>query len=590
MKFFNKVHSFIAIIRANNAENLLQEEIFDSGHQAYFHKSQDGRLEVAFSLKDSNQFVNDDHSVQMTRLILGDHAEWQETQGESCMAAGAFVEFDTSKNYLKLVTSVVGLPPFFIYRDSALIVITSDIHLLYRIAGISLHFNLQAVGDLCQIGYPINGMTLFKEVMLVPGGSSWLLKPDGDIRQSSLSLFGDDEKAMEWPAYLDLQADTLKRAMEAIDISKSFLSLTAGLDTRAIMAMLVAKGRSLPAYTLTGTRLTLDARIAGSLCKAYQFSHTAVVLGDDFYRNLPDYIIEASRHSGGLTSLDQAHEIYFYKSVNRDYEARLCGNLGNQVGRRGVERVSMRNVDSSILNSHILTAAKRNSHWYTTESSQGGAPDFEFLIRNEIPSSSVANYCIGNYFATQQSPYANHKLIKNVKRMPTERNAEEKLSVWQLRLRDLKHRFLGQAPEQSFQVRLIRETGGYLASCPINWGWRAKGGISVKGMMYGGLTFIDALATKKELNSQILSKSLDRFGITGLHEYKHTNVWLRAFLKEFIHDTLLSSSVRNGGLFENGSLTKILNDHFTMYKSHEKEIILALDLALAQDIFKASVQ
>lgn len=590
-----KAQAFIVAIRVGNTgantERLLRNEIFDSKCKKYWYRSKDGRLEIAYCPRSSQRFINNDSETETVKqLILGDDAEWLESFDENCMASGAFVEFDISRNYFKLITSIVGLPPLFIYRSSIFTVITSDIYLLARISSVNLHFNIQAVGDFCQIGYPISGMTLFKEVMLVPGGTSIVLESDGQLQQVTMPVFiNSQEFANDWTTYLDLQTNTLRKAMRAIDISKSFFSLTAGLDTRAILAMLVAEKRFLPAYTLTGKTLTLDAMIARDLCIAYDFSHTAVVLGDSFFTELPDYIIEASRLSGGLSSIDQAHEVYFYRSIGKDNEARLCGNLGNQVGRRGVERVSLRNADLSILSNLIRTTAKRNDHWYANEKADGGAPDFEFLIRNEIPSSSVANYCIGNHFVIQQSPYANRGLIENVIRMPKDSQADKKLTVWELRLRDLKHRFLGQPPEKSFQIRLIRETGGYLASYPINWGWKATGGVSLKGIIYGSLSFMDALTASRGVQSGTLKKALDVLGITGLHVYKHTDLWLRSFLKEFVYDTILSLATRQSGLFEISNLSKMLDEHYSINKFHEKEVILALDLALAREIFRATL-
>lgn len=582
-----RAQSFIVAIRGPGTGRCLQENILDSGYPKGFSRSEDDRLEAAFCLRRGETFPgNGSQSRQAIRLILGDDAEWRESLGETCMAYGTFVEFDTSRGYLKGVTSVVGLPPLFIYRDPALTVITSDLYLLTRISGVNLHFNVQAINDLCRIGHPVSGMTLFSEIALVSGGSSLVLEADGQLRQSPLWAFGRNEEVKDWASYTELQAGAIKRAMDAIDISKSFLSLTAGLDTRAIMAMLVAEKRFLPAYTLTGKTLTLDAMIARNLCRAYDFPHTAVVLGDSFFSDLPMYVTEASRLSGGLASLDQAHEIYFYRSTGRDMAARLSGNLGNQVGRRGVERVSMRNADVSILGDSIRRTVGRGDHWYANERSDDGGPDFEFLIRNEIPSSSVANYCIGNYFAIQQSPYANRWVIENVTYMPKPSRGEQKLSVFKLRLRDLKHRFFGDAPEQSFQVRLIRETGGYLASCAINWGWRAKGGVSLKGITYGSLAFLDALASSRRVDSGVIQRSLRAFGITGLQEFKHAGLWLRSYLRDFVYDTLLSFTTRNSGLFHNGNLAKALEEHYSARRSHEKEIVLALDLALAREIFK----
>lgn len=573
-----QAHSFVAAIRNADREPCLQESFLDPGYSTHCHRSPDGRLEVLFSLRRGE-------TLSGTRLILGDDSEWRTSLGESCMAFGTFVEFDTSRNHLKILSSIVGLPPLFIYRDPALTLVTTDLYLLTRIPGVDLHFNAEAISDLCRTGHPLSGMTLFREASMVPGGYAVVLEAGGQLKQARSWAFGKQDEVESWNAYTELQAGAVRRALGALDVSSSFLSLTAGLDTRAIMALLVAEKKTLPAYTLSGETLTIDARTAGVLCRAYGFPHTTVVLDEGFFRDLPKYATEASRLSGGLASLDQAHEVYLYRSVARDRGARLSGNLGNQVARRGVERMSMRNADLSILSDQILSTTTARDHWYASQQLEGGALGFEFLIRSEVPYSSVGNYCIGNYFAIQQTPYANRGVIENVTRMPKDPHTAEEISILKLRLRDLKHRFLGQVRDRSFQVRVIKEAGGYLASYPINWGWRATGGVSLKGLTSGVLAFLDALAWSQRASSKALQRTFRALGISGLHEYKHTDLWLTSFLKDFVHDTLRSSTTRESGLFNNANLVRALEEHYSGRKSHEKEIMVALDLALAGAVF-----
>src|SRR5690606_15262077 len=129
--------------------------------------------------------------------------------------------------------------------------------------------------------------------------------------------------------------------------------LTAGLDTRAVLSVLAEQGRLLPAVTMTGRRLSLDARIAGRLTRSYGVEHTLVHFDAEFTRELPRLVRIASRLSGGLSSLGQAPEVHLYGSLANRFDARLSGNLGNQVGRGGTEGVSLRNASLDILASPL---------------------------------------------------------------------------------------------------------------------------------------------------------------------------------------------------------------------------------------------
>src|SRR5207244_10977533 len=154
-------------------------------------------------------------------------------------------------------------------------------------------------------------------------------------------------------------AQTFRGAGRKIDLSGSCLSLTGGLDTRAILAVLVSEGTCLPAATLTGPTLSLDARAAQTLSKAYSFPHYLVRLDADFLHTLPTYVVEASRRSGGLTSLEEAGAVYLYRQLAGIGTRRLSGGFGNQVARQGFERISLRNADVSILTADCSAAARR---------------------------------------------------------------------------------------------------------------------------------------------------------------------------------------------------------------------------------------
>ena len=587
-----KVSSFVMIMKmpGSNAGTLSDGISFGHDRKKYSYISADKQMEVVFSFrKESPANFSKPGILDGGRLLLGDDCEWKDSLGQRCMANAVFIEFNLKTKTNKILSSIVGLPPVFICKSAGMVVITSDLYLLTMIPGLRLLFDPAGVHDLCSVGHPVKHRTLLKDVTMMPGGHSITVNTKGDIAELRAWNLPPAEPLRDWNEYTNLQVDIFKNAMGKLDIAESFLSLTAGLDTRAILADLIMTKRIIPAYTMTGTSISLDARTARNLYNAYGQQHTIIVLNDEFHRDLPSLAYESSRLSGGLTSLGQAHEIYLYKKISNQMSARLSGNLGNQIGRRGTERISMLNADVAILHEDIVKQndQMQRDHWYNTGiNSDDGRLTYEFLLQNEVPFSSVANYSIGNHFAIQQSPYANRKLIESTQRKPVGEQRKQSISLMKMRFNDLRHRFLGDSTEQSFQVKLILQIGGSVASYPINWGWRANGGVSISGLLYGGLAFMDALVCSKGLDTGVIYKGMKAMHIAGFHEYRSFHTEL-LFLRDYVHDTLLSESVTKSGLFNSKKIAKLLKEHYILKNHHQKEIMVALDLALAQQIFKA---
>jgi hypothetical protein len=124
----------------------------------------------------------------------------------------------------------------------------------------------------------------------------------------------------------------MQSSIARMDLGRSFLSLRKGLDTRAILAAFVMQDKLLPAFTISGSSPTLDAMRVRQLRSAYGFPHTLVSIDQCIEGRLPEYTVRASRYSGGLNSIEQVIELYFYELAGPGYTGRLSGNLGNQVG------------------------------------------------------------------------------------------------------------------------------------------------------------------------------------------------------------------------------------------------------------------
>jgi hypothetical protein len=516
-------------------------------------------------------------------LVLGDDAESDPGRPELNLAGGASIVWDHATQELVVRTSIVGLPPVYVLRTAGRVVLASDLFLLARAPGVRLTLDPEGLGDLARFGHPVEQRTLFRDVRLAAAGRTLFVSAGGSLRERTTWTM-PDAAPIARPEFIERQVASFTAALDRTSLAGTFLSLTAGLDTRAILAALAASRRLVPASTMTGRRRSLDARIAGRLCAAYGIEHTLVTFDERFTRDLPRCTELSSMLSGGVSSLRQAPEVFLYSAMGGRFVARLSGNLGNQVGRGGTEGVSLRGADLGVLGEGIRVAPATESHWLLSKLSGDDHSRMTVILQREIPYSSTANYSIGSHFAAQQSPYASRDLIETLAHRPPLRSRPSGSGL-QMRLRDLRHRFLGEPAAVSFQRRLVARVGGPVATVPVNWGWRPAGGVSLPGLVMGVATLAGMAARATGIDDGPLRRPLEWSGLPALHDFHESRRWLRDGLGEFVQDSLRSARVRSSGLFDAASLDKVLTEHLTGVRDHYATVTFALDVALADKFY-----
>ena len=537
-----------------------------------------GSLVLAFAPRDEGATVSDPPA-----LILGDDAEFDPRVPDRNIANGAVIRVDAKAGAIVVHTSIVGLPPVYRHQRGDALSMGSDLHLMSRLPGASFEFDPVGLHELARFGFPVGQRTLFKGVDLLPAGRRLEFTSAGAVHLSrSWSL--PERPPLDAQSFIEEQVSAFTDAMRRIETDRTFISLTAGLDTRAVFATLASEGRLPPAVTMSGARRSLDARIASRLAHSYGIEHTVVTFGAAFRESLPSLVETTSRLSGGVSSLGQSPEVHLYRQLSGRFDARLSGNLGNQVGRGGTEGVSVRGADPRILRGEPPRHEER--HWLLVKLGGDQRSRIEFILEAEIAYSSVGNYSVGNHFAVQQTPYADRALIETLASMPDGPSSPSG-SMLRMRARDLRHRFLGEPASASFQRTLVQRLGGAAAEIPINWGWRPSGGVSPVGFAMGMATFVGMVARAKGLEDGVMRRPLEWSGLPALHDFHETRRWLREDLQSYVRETVLSSRQGTGDLFDRSRLGRTLDEHFSGTHDHYQTVCLALDVALAHQQFIA---
>jgi len=513
-------------------------------------------------------------------LVVGDAAEAAATTPPYVNALA--VRIDVHAGALGCSTSLTGLPPLFILRRQREAFIASPF--IPAAARGSLTPDLEGVADTLRWGHPLDGRTLFEDLRVVPANCAVSLHASGRLNV---------ENAAPWPAVTEfsrLSAEELLQeqvaafaaAAKRFDTAGAFVSLSGGLDSRTVLIGLLSHGQHPACVTMAGSPESLDARLAAAVCRACDVEHQAVLLDESFLAAAPDLVVRTATLTGGVSCLTQTADMFLYEHLAGSFDTRISGNLGNQVGRGGVESLSAYRPDPTVFSAPLRErlSARPLQPWFIERLAAGdyGA----VLFGQEVHFWSIANYIVGSSHARQLTPYADRRLL-DLSRASFGRDPQLLAPTWQgLRRRDLRHRLRGTPRARSFQREFLARYGTAAENVPLNWGWRAAGGWSPAWRAYAIASAADAALIKYSsragpavpLAKWLSAKLGHRSALVDWVEL------LRTTLRTVAQDTFASSVVRQAGIFESATLDRMLHEHFAGNAQHHGTVARCLEIAL----------
>ena len=510
------------------------------------------------------------------RLLVGDESELSMFDLSCAYGNLLQMEVDVAGGQIECATSLVGLPPLFVLESEAGIAIGTptrpDTAHGINCAGI----DPLAVADVLRWGYPIDSRTLAANLRLAQVGARVALGRDGLVTLPGGAEFWRPQVPPPRPLadIVDEQISTFSRVAARLNLTNAFVSLSGGLDSRAAAVALLAAGRTIPCVSLASDERSLDARLATAFCAAHGAEHRVLRTGEEFRRGLADRVVETAGLTLGVSALAQSIDRYLYEQLGPGMRRRVSGNLGNQVGRAGVESVSASAHPDSIFSAAVRAALATRplEPWYLARMcSQGFA---RTLFSEEVNYSSVQNYVLGSAFAVQQTPYADRDLIRLASELFFQLAECRSPTVRTLRKRDIRHRFAGPPLPTSFQRQFLKRFDNAGRNVAINWGWLARGGWSLPGLLSACPTAASAGLSKAPWLARRLRRVLPSFGFADWPQL------VRSELRELTFDTLTSARIRDSGLFDMAALERLLDRHFSGDDPRHATVVRCLEIGL----------
>jgi hypothetical protein len=520
----------------------------------------------------------------LLRVLVGDDSETRDFDLSTCSVNQLRFEICTRTGQVSCSTSVVGLPPVFLLRSEQGDAISAPLQ-PDRLHGLALGgIDLDAAADVFRWGHPIDGRTMARNLSLAPANARVELGANSRVTITPLATPWAKDEAPAPPVrdLVDAQVDVFRRAAARLDITNAFVSLSGGLDSRAATAAILASGRRATCVTMALTPQSLDARLAAAFCRAYGIEHRTILTDHLFHQGLADRIVRVARLTLGASALHQSIDMFLYEQMGPSYSRRISGNLGNQVGRGGVEGTSAMAHPAGLFSPEMRCCLQDRplEPWYVDRMATKGFAST--LFAEEVNYWSVANMSVGSAHAIQLTPFADRRLLALAAQIFRQLPEFQQPTARQIRLRDVRHRVAGPPPLYSFQRQFLSRYDDRGRNIAVNWGWLARGGWSPPWLARAFPTALSAAVGKFIPAVRREWRVLPPFGLTNWELLVKRN------LEELIRDSLGAAAVSQSGVFDNVRLRQAVDRHFRGEESLHGTMTRAFEVALACELIRSS--
>ncbi|MEA3275196.1 MAG: hypothetical protein U9Q81_07905 [Pseudomonadota bacterium] len=484
--------------------------------------------------------------------------------------AGVIIDF--ARGTVLLFNDRYGMGRLYLHCGRDEFLFASEAKSLLRVRPQLRAINSGSLAELLRYNCVLNDSTLFAGVSLLPRASAWEFKAGGNLDRRKYFSFQEwEEQSSLSPAtFHQAYTDTVSRvfptyAREQGDVG---ISLTAGLDTRQIMAALGEACKDHPCFTFDGTFGELfDSRTARKLAAVHQSPFEIIRIDERFLKHFGEYARRAIYLSDGTHDAFGAHDVFFNEIARRIAPVRLTGKFGSEV-------VRIRNIvpsyiyPSGFLLPEIGELVRRLPPF--PELKRGLHP-LTAVVGWEIPWHEYGRLKVEQSQLVMRTPYMDNELVKLMYSAPADARARG----------SLQERYVSErSPEfGAFMSNLGRfaSVGGMARNNPVLT-QLASGALRALFKveyiyLYGTPHWLTAV------DRRLSRWHLERW-LSGRQKWEGYRIWMTDRFSGFLRETLLSTNARFGDFFVEKRVKTMLMQHLAGTHNHITEINKVLTVEL----------
>jgi len=466
-----------------------------------------------------------------------------------------------------------GVERIYWHETADSIFFASEAKALLRILPELKAFDKEGVAQFLTFGCTLEGRTLFRGIQLLPGGTLWSFEGGKHLKRKYFS-------PETWEAQPILSAEsfaaefqeTFKRVLPQYVESESRIgiSLTAGLDSRMIMACLPNREAKPVCYTFCGRQNeTLDARLARQVAQVCGLEHQILRIGPNFFSDFASHVDRTVYITDGCLGTLGAHEIYMNRQARRLAPVRLTGVFGGEILRGGSMFKPLR-LSSRLVNPDV----RQSVNSLTRDWRDNDQHPVTFAAFREIPEKRFGTPAASRSQLTFRSPYVDNEIVALAYRAP-ESLRMSALPAWEL----------------------IKNNRPVLSNIPTDMGEIGK----TRGFAAMSRGILSKAACKLDyLYSEGLphwlspfDHILDRIGsgakLFGRHKFLRYRRWFQRELASYVDGILKDTQTRRSPLWDPRFLENLAREHVNGRKNYLLEIDAVITLeAVERLLFRDS--
>jgi asparagine synthase (glutamine-hydrolysing) len=290
---------------------------------------------------------------------------------------------------------------------------------LLAVLPVARRIDSRGLAEFFAVGCVLQNRSLFAGVALLPPASAWTIRRDGYIHQQRYFDPGTWEQqerlsAADYDAQLSEVFAQIGERYVA-DGSPAALSLTGGLDSRAVLAWSKFAPDALPCYTFGGPyRDCADVVIARRLAGLCGQPHTTIPLGADFFARFPALAARSVYLSDGTMDVSGAVELHVNQQARAIAPVRLTGNYGSEILRSHIAFRPAR-LDRSLFTPEFNRLLDEAADTYAAEAA---GHRLSFIAFKQVPWHHHARFTIEKSQLTPRSPFLDHDVVALAYRAP----------------------------------------------------------------------------------------------------------------------------------------------------------------------------
>lgn len=452
---------------------------------------------------------------------------------------------DIGNKTVTLFNDRYGMGRVYYHEEEEGLLFSSEAKSILKIRKHLRNIDIGSLGEYISYGCVTENKSLFPKIDLIPGGSRWTIREEGSIEKASYF------SPAEWERQSPLDEHTFIAQFSDIFRSKLpqyfeprqriGLSLTSGMDSRAIIANLVLKPGELPCYTYSGNyRETYDVQIARRVAEKCLQKHSVIHVDDAFLRNFGRWAEKTIYITDGCHDVLGAHDYHLNKLSRAIAPIRMTGKFGSEILWDHSSLKKTLNVNESLFEPEVINSAAIAK--LKLESIKKKNP-LSFAVFNELPWYEYGRLSMEMAILTLRTPYMDNDIVSMMYRAPKNLRSTQTIRLKLIEngnpelLEFLTHRgragnrnFLSSAWLQFIRYAMFKAEYIYLYQLPT---WMAG---------------IDPLVSALNMEKWLV----------GRYQYLPYRLWFQGTISEYVKDVLLDSRTFTRPYLKGGFLKTVV--------------------------------